>query len=226
MTNSLILYGSRARGDAHQGSDVDLMVSERTGGLRRPKNFSGLSVHFYPQDWLLQHARDGSLFVGHVALEGKAIFDPDGFLISLREAFLPRDSYADLCELAASVAWLLTSKDWEEHIEVKRRYFWSVRTLAIIKTLETGRLEFATDKLEKAIGIKGFEAHIRSRDVASFEECRFFADAVISKVCSGRERKVPGETAFLMNSGSIGRSTVELFEHADVQDFGAIALYA
>ena len=73
MTATLILYGSRARGDARPNSDVDILLAPDEGQIGKPKKFDGLSLHIYPKNWLFENARSGDLFAYHIASEGLSI---------------------------------------------------------------------------------------------------------------------------------------------------------
>lgn len=228
MTSAVILYGSRARGDHRPNSDIDLILSEKRGGPSAPKTLNGASVHFYPQNWLRARAKSGDLFVAHVALEGQGICDPDNFLSQLRKELKLKPSYANEKAVAAAAVALLTRKDWEFVSEVKRRYFWALRTIGATISAEKGRPVFASGAVEEVLQISGLEKHISNREEATFSECRHFADKILE---SHRFLDVLGSleidylTDFLMTS-NIGRSTVALFETHEMQEFAASALYS
>lgn len=225
MTALAILYGSRARGDERQNSDVDIILSESTGEPSEPKIMKGISLHFYPQNWLLEKARLGDLFVAHVALEGRGLYDPNRFLGLLRKELRLKSTYEWERRLSAAAVALLISRDWGEDLEIRRRYFWAIRTLGSSLSAEKGRPAFSNDQIENELGVPGLARHIANREHESFQDCLSFGRAILGQ--HGREFRIRVDKAtdFLMRS-NIGKSTVKLFETAEVQEFGATALYS
>lgn len=72
----MVVYGSRARGDALEGSDLDLLA---LAAAHRPTINAGLvSLSFYTVDQLKTGA--GTLFGAHLERDGKILFDEDGCL--------------------------------------------------------------------------------------------------------------------------------------------------
>ena len=168
----LILYGSRARGDARPGADVDLLLA--TGGIRpqQPVERSGVSLHRYPKNWLMSQASGGDLFAYHVGHEGVPLQDADGFLADLRSAFNRRPTYLPDARLGLLVARMIGENDWCVDADLRRRFFWGVRTCIISVTAETGRPMFAARSLEATSGINGLAGILDRRDTADFAECR------------------------------------------------------
>lgn len=74
--DGLLLYGSWARGDANEGSDLDILVL----------NFSGLAAGGHGQVNIAKYSvaqlkdLSGTLFGFHLARDGLVLFDPDGIL--------------------------------------------------------------------------------------------------------------------------------------------------
>jgi predicted nucleotidyltransferase len=71
-----VLFGSRARGDDHSGSDVDLLVDLRKGSTRRElasrlSEKLGLRIQLV----LLEDARRAPRFLAEVIREGRALVD-------------------------------------------------------------------------------------------------------------------------------------------------------
>ncbi|MGE0818205.1 MAG: nucleotidyltransferase domain-containing protein [Candidatus Nanopelagicales bacterium] len=73
---SLLAYGSRARGDAVDSSDLDLLAIVP---FARPSLLGGLvSVSFYTREQLA--TAKGTLFGAHLSRDAKVLWDPDGSL--------------------------------------------------------------------------------------------------------------------------------------------------
>nr|CRL55760.1 hypothetical protein CPGR_03066 [Mycolicibacterium fortuitum subsp. fortuitum DSM 46621 = ATCC 6841 = JCM 6387]CRL77410.1 hypothetical protein CPGR_02014 [Mycolicibacter nonchromogenicus] len=72
----LLIYGSRARGDSIEGSDLDLLaLSERMS----PSTYSGLvNVSYYTVDQLKSGV--GTLFGAHLRRDARIVWDPTGYL--------------------------------------------------------------------------------------------------------------------------------------------------
>lgn len=174
----LILYGSRARGDAGPDADVDLMLATSAARPQSPVERMGVSLHRYPRGWLLDQAAQGDLFAYHVGHEGVPLQDADAFLLHLREAFQRRDSYAADARNGLLVARLLTETDWGTDAGLRRRFFWGVRTCLIASTAEQGSPVFSAPALETWISIDGLADILRRRERATFGECRRLAQCL------------------------------------------------
>lgn len=149
MTISAIaLFGSRARGDGDQSSDVDLLLITSEEKPRH-EAMGQLSLSFYPWADLLHRAGKGDLFVCHLALESKAIYDPDHQLRELQAALHLRESYADEVRAASDLGWSLVrlSGELPNPSLVNRRIAWCVRTILIARSAEAGRPMFSAAEL-------------------------------------------------------------------------------
>ena len=171
----IVLYGSRARGDAGPGADVDLLLATSAARPESPIERMGVSLHRYPRDWLLEQASCGDLFAYHIGHEGVPLQKGDGFLLDLREAFRRRATYALDATNGLLGARLLTESDWGMDLRLKRRFFWGVRTCLISATAENGSPVFSAELLEASSSLDGLADLLRRRATASFEECRALA---------------------------------------------------
>jgi predicted nucleotidyltransferase len=96
--DSVLLYGSVARGDANRWSDIDLIVTGADSevspeDLRRVLSYRSLyrvSLIYYPTSVFRKHYLERALFIAHLKREGVALFDRYHLLdIVLRKPFVP-----------------------------------------------------------------------------------------------------------------------------------------
>src|SRR6516225_10395691 len=75
---ALFLYGSHARGDAEETSDVDVL--QVTPSHTAPYTVGRVNVTCYTLEQLLRLARHGSLFARHLVEEALPLADPQDVL--------------------------------------------------------------------------------------------------------------------------------------------------
>lgn len=226
MTTAIILYGSRARGEMREGADVDLIAADPDGSIRKPRDINGVSLHFYPQPWLIEEARSGNLFVNHVAFEGVALLDPDHFLRTLQSEFRVRSSYRSDVELADRVARAVLHSDWGFDASIRRRYFWAIRTILISRTADDGKPIFGSKELEKFSEIKGLARHIDDRSMASFKSCRDFGQVILDRfgiATKGLDQRAILD--WLESSSSLGKDTIRLLETKEATEAEGLRFY-
>lgn len=89
---AVVLFGSVARGDATESSDIDLLVlasdpelvpSKLRSSLPPKYRDQRLSLLVYTVEEFMGHYREGALFIAHVLKEGRAIHDPRGLLTGI-----------------------------------------------------------------------------------------------------------------------------------------------
>lgn len=223
----MILYGSRARGETRPGSDVDLILAEEGYSINSPRDAHGVSVHSYAKGWLEAEASKGSLFAYHVAFEGVALRDDDGFLTRLRASFRKKMSYAEDTEQAALILRMLLEQDWRDNHEARRRYFWAVRTILICRSAELGTPAFAAASLEALSAIGGLAHHIDSRLEASFAECVAIGMEVLTKFGGNLPPALQGARLrdYLMALRGIARDTVRIVEEREAIEVGSELIY-
>jgi len=180
MIDAILLYGSRARGDGDQGSDTDLLGVTKFGKIRKPYDQSGVSFHIYPEVWLRSSAAGGSIFLLHLVSEAKVIFDPNFVFSEIRSAFKYKESYVEEIEVGCRVISALRYiKGIEFTNRLRRRYFWGLRTALMAAGAQKRTPCFSGSSLEKMSEILGLEEHIKAREIASFVECKEFAEKVL-----------------------------------------------
>jgi predicted nucleotidyltransferase len=81
--DGIFLYGSVARGDADEWSDIDLIVTgvdknltpERLRKALRRRGLDRISIIYYPTPVFRKHYRERALFIAHLKKEGIPLFD-------------------------------------------------------------------------------------------------------------------------------------------------------
>jgi hypothetical protein len=224
----LILYGSRARGDAGPDADVDLMLATRAARPQSPVERKGVSLHRYPRAWLLEQAKLGDLFAYHVGHEGVPLQGGDGFLLDLRAAFDRRPSYAADVRIGLLVARLIAETHWGTDGALKRRFFWGVRTCLISSTAQVGPPVFSASQLETATAIDGLADVIARRATASYEECLALADRLEQLFHDPATSALRGDALriYLTEAGGYPAECAAASEKRVWEDGADVAVYA
>lgn len=140
---AILLFGSLARADQSEGSDTDLLLITADDETRH-LSVGHLSMFLYPWFQLKLDAENGDLFVCHLVREAKAIFDPDGYLLQLREAFQLRSDYRREIAQAMDLGWFIARFGDELNSALQaKRTLWCIRTILIARSAEQGDPVFA-----------------------------------------------------------------------------------
>lgn len=102
---ALFLYGSHARGDAGESSDVDIL--QVTPTHTAPYALGRVNVTCYTAEQLLRLARRGGLFARHLVDEALPLADPNDMLGALKSAYVRPLSYQHLKKEVSACAPLL-----------------------------------------------------------------------------------------------------------------------
>lgn len=152
---SLALYGSRARGDYNDSSDIDLFAITNEEHYRMIiRGNSNLAC--YPKNLAIERAKNGDLFILHICEESKEIYS-NGFEINnIKSAFeYKKDySYEKLC--ASDLAWFLIdfNSNFRDVLLLNKRIAWCVRTILIASSAEIKSPVFSKDRLVDFSGKK------------------------------------------------------------------------
>lgn len=146
--NCVLLFGSLARGDSSENSDIDILVSAPQGRLVSVKE-GDAEIQHTPQETLLEMARRGDLFAIHLAYEAKAISDPSHFFQEFKAQLVIRRDYSKERDWAFTLlSYLRLNKDFEFKPELRnKRIAWCVRTVLISLLIERGRIIFSPFRL-------------------------------------------------------------------------------
>ncbi|PMS19151.1 nucleotidyltransferase domain-containing protein [Trinickia dabaoshanensis] len=150
---ALALYGSRARDDQQPDSDVDLFAVTDDAEYRMVVQ-ANINMACYPRDLAIQRANSGDLFILHIALESRPLFDSSGEFDFIRESFNYKNSYEQEIDLASDLAWFLlkNAEKFRDYIFFNRRVAWCVRTILIARSAELRRPVFSAKQLGEFSG--------------------------------------------------------------------------
>jgi predicted nucleotidyltransferase len=161
---SLVLFGSRARGDHRHTSDVDLLGVVEAGEIRGVSIRTGTSFYLYPLNVLRAKSEEGSLFVLHLALEGKVLYDPSARFADVCKHFLYRNSYGqEIREASAAVWFLLEDPGFLQYYLGRKRLIWGLRTILIARSAEQRKPAFSSSALAKLAANPMLESAIDGR---------------------------------------------------------------
>lgn len=131
-----LLFGSLARSDHSEGSDTDLLMVNLAKDTRHV-SVGRVSLFLYPWRQLERDAHQGDLFVCHLVHEAKPLFDPDGYLPKLQQAFQFRPDYQGEISRAAEFGWYLAKfGDELNPALLRKRTLWCIRTMLIARSAE------------------------------------------------------------------------------------------
>ena len=160
----VLLYGSRARGDATADSDVDLLVTT-TGGRPYVSDSGRIAISCYPFDVMLRRARCGDLFAFHLVSDAKVLFERRPVLARLRRAFTFRADYRREIRMASDVGWCLLhhASRVADEPAFNRRMAWSAHTMLVGAAAEQRRAVFSADGLAAFAGCPEAARVIRAK---------------------------------------------------------------
>jgi len=151
--DSLMIFGSAARGDQQPHSDIDILqVSNRKTSSYKVND---LSISVYDKSSLSSLAKQGSLFILHLKSEGLIIRDRQGIVEECLNFYVPPKSYEPyrsnlrVCLSLLDIGEEKYLANWEKFNSVGIFIF---RTVLFIASAETGKSTFSAFNLAKERG--------------------------------------------------------------------------
>ena len=182
-TSPVLLFGSFARGDAVESSDIDAL--EIAGDGISQKTIGRVNVYRYAPDVLRAMAVRGSLFVLHLRTEGVPLRDSRAVNAALADYAQPATYDVAIQSLVG--AGKLLDVDAPTYTRAWRAYndaaVFVARTLLFIQQAVAGRPLFSIQKIAERTGRPDYSAiqHLkngRQPDWSTFAQVRRFAEDV------------------------------------------------
>ncbi len=200
---TLFLYGSHARGDAEDTSDVDIL--QVTPVHTAPYAVGPVNVTCYTLDQLLRLARRGSLFARHLVEEALPLADPQNLLGALKAAYVAPQSYRGVMDEVCGCAPLLDVQEsqFNENVDgFSSLVGYLARTYLYASAFDQGARSFAMGHVLQLLGqdrAKPILSRIRHHGFRAFTQARCFFEELTGTTC----RRVEGSLeAFIVNASS------------------------
>jgi hypothetical protein len=170
--HTLLIYGSRARGDYSKDSDIDLLAITSEKQYKVIVN-GKINTVCYSEELAFEKSRNGDLFMLHIIEEGKPIYDDSGYFEKLKSCFQYKNNYSFEIQTAADLSWMLIDLESEilNYALFNRRIAWCVRTILIaiaaerhFPTFSARDLALSTDAPFVEQLISGKTSNVRSKD--------------------------------------------------------------
>ncbi len=128
---------------------MDLLAVVKTRSQHPTQAHKELNLSIYTEDFLLNGADKGNLFVLHLIKEAKVLYDPKYLFEEVRRLFRLQDTYAKDIQDASALGWFLIShaEDVENWELFNKRVAWCVRTILIARAVESTRFIFSAQEL-------------------------------------------------------------------------------
>lgn len=151
--HSVVLYGSYARGDSTDASDIDVLQIDDA----RPGRYSDgrLSAVLYTRDQLLEMSRAGALYILHVKTEGVILRDDEGYVRQVLDAYVEPSSYAGVISKVRDTSAALDIEWYEfnRHPQAANRVaLHLLRTVLYASCAEIGKPTFAISRVASLLG--------------------------------------------------------------------------
>lgn len=198
---ALILYGSHARGDAAETSDVDVL--QVTTAHTPPYAVGPLNVTCYTIEQLMRIACRGGLFVRHLVQEARPILDPENVLGAIKSAYVALGSYDAVREEVCGCAPLLDvaeSHFFENANGLTSTASYLIRTYLYATAFDQGARSFAMthvldtlDEHRAGVTLSNLRSH---RNFSAFTDAREVFEELTGTTCQRTEGSLE---AFIVN---------------------------
>ena len=182
MLLSLVLYGSRARGDHRQKSDVDLLGVIEDGPIQKEMSAGGTSLYHYPSKLLMKKAENGDLFVLHLVEEGIVLHDSLDLFKTVKTSFQYKEDYSD--EIASGylvIKFFIERPHLLRGRAARKRLVWAIRTILIARCAERRQACFSSTALARVSGIPALKGVIDHRNQPNGKELLVVAAKVAER---------------------------------------------
>jgi len=161
----LALYGSRAREDHDEDSDVDLLAVTSAGTPRATAAHDHIAIASYPCDEVIGSARRGDLFALHIVTEAKVLYEAWPVFEEMQRAFTYRPDYRREVKVASDVGWFLLRyrSRFPDGRLLTEKMAWCTRTILIARAAGARRPVFSADGLARFSGSPHVAALIRNK---------------------------------------------------------------
>lgn len=216
MLVSLVLYGSRARGDHRLSSDVDLLGVVENGPIRKEVVSRGASLYRYPAQTLLAKAKEGDLFLLHLVSEGKVLHDSLDFFERVKKAFVYNKTYEPVIQQGHAIARFIESHpSLLQSKKVRKRYIWALRTILIGRCAEKQVARFSSTALAEFSASADLKRIIDGRNTVSATKMISVGTEIVTQFgCAGVDEAWPTDKSlqnrYLESLGGIAESTLGL----------------
>jgi len=199
---ALFLYGSYARADADDTSDVDIL--QVTPVHTAPYAVGHLNVTCYTFDQLLRLARRGSLFARHLVDEALPLADPQDLLGTLKSAYVAPQTYDPVMNEVFGCAPLLDVEESEFNQNVdglSSLVGYLARTYLYASAFDQGARSFAMGHILELLGqhrARVILSSVRQHSFSAFIEARRLFEELTGATCHRIEGSLE---AFIVNAG-------------------------
>jgi predicted nucleotidyltransferase len=201
---ALLLYGSHARDDAEETSDVDVLQVTLTHTA--PYAVGRVNVTCYTLEQLLRIARRGGLFARHLVDEAVPLADPQDVLGALKSAYVGPLNYHGVKKEVRGCAPLLdvTEPQFTENVEgltstvgyLIRTYFYAIAFDQGAKTFAMGEVLDLLGRHRDRITL----SNVRSqRNFPTFVAARTLFEELAVTTCQRTEGSLE---AFIVNTSA------------------------
>ena len=200
---ALFLYGSHARGDARDTSDVDIL--QVTPVHSGPYAAGRFNITCYTFDQLLRLARRGGLFARHLVTEAVPLADPQDLLGTLKSAYVALQTYHLVRSEVCGCAPLLDAEEPEfnDNLDsLSSLVSYLIRTQLYALAFDQGARSFAMGHVLDLLGQRKAGAilsSVRQRNFSAFVTARKLFEELTGTTCHRMEGSLE---AFIVNASA------------------------